>query len=322
MTEDNSMGRNITIGLLKFVSVIFMLWGAVAFFTAFNVWQDSGLPAWFRVFYFSYGPACIWLGIFSWKRADRIRSTSMAIFLLLARIIIYVFAFLLLYASMISLEKPIADSATEIEKEIGNFWALLAIIFFVATFLLTMINEGRSAKMSDYQRSGRYVIDPRAFRTDGGYFGFGVFFWLVWALATIFFTGVWYMEHDPLLSIWLIFAWFITIGMPVSLFTKDKKQILEVTGTSLIVHGTMGSPKSTLQIDKPNLQALTLEQYENTDPESVYTLNLFQKPGLRPNRIMLASFVSPEDKKILFKEIREFLQKNGFVFKVKNEMTS
>jgi hypothetical protein len=41
-----------------------------------------------------------------------------------------------------------------------------------------------------------------------------------------------------------------------------------------------------------------------------------------PQRIMLASFVHPKDKTILFEEIREFLQKNGFEFQVKNEMTS
>jgi hypothetical protein len=36
---------------------------------------------------------------------------------------------------------------------------------------------------------------------------------------------------------------------------------------------------------------------------------------------MLVSFVNPEDKVILFREIREFLQKKGFVFNVKNEIT-
>ena len=320
MTEDSSTGRNITIFLLKFVSFIFMLWGSVAFFTAFSVWQNSDLPWWFRIFYFFYNPACIWLGIFSWKRADCFKSTWMAFFLLIARFFTYILAFLLVYGSMIYFEKPMAASATEIEKNMGSYWALLAIIFFVATFLLTMVNAGRSAKKSDFQRSGRYVIDPRAFDTDRGYFGCLVVFWLIWALATMFFTGALLTKPDPMLSIFLIFAWFLTIAIPISLFNKDKKQILEVTGASLVIHGTQGYPKSRVQIDKQNLHALTLEHYDDTDQESVYTLNLLQKPGLRTNRIMLASFVNPKDKVVLFKEIREFLQENGFVFNVKNEM--
>lgn len=84
----------------------------------------------------------------------------------------------------------------------------------------------------------------------------------------------------------------------------------------------MGSPWSKVRIYKQDLHALTLEHYEENDPESVYTLNLLQKHGVRPQRIMLASFVHPKDKAILFEEIREFLQKNGFEFQVKNERTS
>ena len=122
--------------------------------------------------------------------------------------------------------------------------------------------------------------------------------------------------------LWLVFGSLVTIGIPISIFTGNKKQVLEVTGKSLLVYGTQGYPWSRVEIDKENLHALTLEHYEEHDRESVYTLNLFQEPGIRPHRIMLASFVRSKDKTTLFKEIREFMQNNGFEFQVKNEMTS
>ncbi len=53
-----------------------------------------------------------------------------------------------------------------------------------------------------------------------------------------------------------------------------------------------------------------------------YTLNLFQKPGISPKRIMLASFVHAKEKGILLEEIRVFLHSHGFVFEVKNEMAT
>ena len=66
-----------------------------------------------------------------------------------------------------------------------------------------------------------------------------------------------------------------------------------------------------------------LEHYDDGfDLESVYTLNLFQKPGARPKRIILASFVHPRDKAILLEEIREFLRSHSFVVDVKNGMAT
>jgi hypothetical protein len=101
---------------------------------------------------------------------------------------------------------------------------------------------------------------------------------------------------------------------------KNTKQIIEAAGNSLVVYGTMGYPWSKVRIEKQNLHSFTLERYDDHDQESVYTLNLFQKGGIRHHRVMLASFVHSKDKAILFEEIREFLLENGFEFEEKNEM--
>jgi hypothetical protein len=172
------------------------------------------------------------------------------------------------------------------------------------------------------QTSGRYVIDPRDYRTDRLYVGCLVAFWLIWAPATAIATYMAYTERHPFFFIWLIFGYLGTIGIPAAILFKNRKQVIEAAGNLLFVYGTMGYPWSKVRIYKQDLQALTLEHYDEDEPEAVYTLNLLQMPGIRPQRILLASFVHPKDKAILFEEISEFLQKNGFEFQVKNKMTS
>ena len=105
--------------------------------------------------------------------------------------------------------------------------------------------------------------------------------------------------------------------------TGNRKQILEVAGESLVVYGTGLLPMSSTRIDKQDLGSLSLEHYDDGfDLESVYTLNLFQKPGVRPKRIVLASFVHPREKAILLEEIESFLRDHGFVLDVKNQMAT
>jgi hypothetical protein len=151
------------------------------------------------------------------------------------------------------------------------------------------------------QTSGRYVIDPRDFHTDRVYVGCLVAFWLIWAPVSAIIIYVTYSEGSPFFFVWLVFGSLGTIGIPVTIFFKNTKQVLEAAGNSLVVYGTQGYPWSRVEIGKENLHAFTLEHYEEHEQES---------------------FVNPKDKALLFEEIREFLQKNGFEFQVKNEVTS
>ena len=165
--------------------------------------------------------------------------------------------------------------------------------------------------------SGRFVIDPSVYRTDRGLVGCLTVWWLIWVPATALVTYLAYAERHIFFYIWLVFGYVGTVAVPYALLIRKRKQILEVSGKSLVVYytGSLFGPK--IEIDKQNLKALTLEAY---DEESGYSLNLFQKHGFRHHRISLANFVHPKDKAILMEEIREFLQKHGFVFDVKNEM--
>lgn len=316
------MARRVCIVLLRIVSVFFILLGILSFVPVLEIWERSDLPVSLWLPCFSFGSACILLGILSFKRAARFRSTLSAFLLLLARILTFSVAYMFSFGLLFEIDESIPNSAFEIQAEAGIIHGVVALIFLGLTFWLTLVNQERSRERVTYQISGRYVIDPRDFRTDRVHVGLLVAFWLIWAPVSVIIICGTYSEGNPFFLVWLVFGSLGTIGIPMSIFTRNKKQILEVTGKSVVVYGAQGYPWSRVEIDKENLHALTLERYESPDQESVYTLNLFQEPGVEPHRIMLASYVHSEDKAILFEEIREFLQKNGFEFQVKNEMTS
>jgi hypothetical protein len=316
------MARKICIVFLRIFSVLFVLSGIVSFVPAFDLWGTSDHSVSLCVLYFSYGSVCILLGIMSWIRADCFRSTLGAFLLLPVRIITFSLAYMFFLTVASQIEASFAPVASEMKVTVGIIKGVASLIFLGLTFWLTSVNQEKSEKRMTIQTSGRYVIDPRDFHTDRVYVGCLVAFWLIWAPVSVIIIYVTYSEGSPFFFVWLVFGSLGTIGIPVAIFFKNTKQVLEAAGNSLVVYGTMGYPWSRVRINKENLKALTLEHYEEHDQESVYTLNLFQKPGVRPHRIMLASFVNPKDKAILFEEIREFLQKNGFEFQVKNEMTS
>jgi len=316
------MARNICIVFLRIVSVLFSLSGIFYFIPAFDVWGPYNLPATDRVLYFLYGSVCILLGILSLKRADSFKSTLGAFLLLPARIITFSLASLFFIAFAAQIEGPSASGTSEREVTVRIVVGVAVLIFLGLTFWLTSVNQEKSGKRMTIQTSGRYVIDPRDFQTDRVYIGVLVVFWLIWAPVSTIIIYVTYSEGSPFFFVWLVCGSLGTIGIPLAVIFKNKKQVLEAAGNSLVVYGTQGYPWSRVEIDKENLHALTLERYEEHDRESVYTLNLFQESGIRPHRIMLALFVHSKDKAILFEEIREFLQNNGFEFQVKNEMTS
>jgi len=177
--------------------------------------------------------------------------------------------------------------------------------------------------MKTNQRSDRYAIDPRDYRKDRLFSGFLIVFWLIWVPATAFMTVAAFTDPSPFFFVWLVFGYVGTCLIPYILLTRNRKQILEVAGDSLVVYGTGFRPMSRVWIDKQDLDALTLEHYDDGfDLESVYSLNLFQKPGVRPKRIVLASFVHPRDKAVLLEEIRQFLHDHGFVVDVRSGMAT
>lgn len=166
----------------------------------------------------------------------------------------------------------------------------------------------------------KIVIDPSKYHTDKLNVGCMSIFWVIWAPSTLIAT---YMAIDTgslFLYFWLIFGYLGTIGIPVSLNSRNRTQTIELKDNKLVIYGAGLFPWTKIEIEKQNLQELTLEHYDNNDPESIYSLNLIQKMGISPKRVMLAPFVHPKDKNLIFQQINNFLVDNNFTFLTKNEL--
>lgn len=166
----------------------------------------------------------------------------------------------------------------------------------------------------------RYTIDPNRFRTYWCYLVALVLFWIVWACSTVFASLMAIAAPDPFLFVWLAIAWTLTLFMPFNLVLRKRKQALEIVGDELIVRGTGMLPNHCVRIAREDLHALTLELYGESDPESVYSLNLLHYRGHWLKRTMLAQFVHWKNQPILFDEIRAFLTQHGLELEYKNEL--
>jgi hypothetical protein len=168
-----------------------------------------------------------------------------------------------------------------------------------------------------------YQIDPRRFRKDKFYIAVLTVFWLIWFPVTCFATALVFTEGPVLfLSVWLIAGWAAAILIPVGLAQRNRKQTLTVIADRLRVSGTALFSGSSVQLHREDLRALTLERYRTSDSDPSYSLNLLQREGARPARVVLAPYVHPEGKAILLGEIEQFLVAYGFPIEAKNDWGS
>jgi hypothetical protein len=172
--------------------------------------------------------------------------------------------------------------------------------------------------MADHEQH-QYVIDPRNYCSYRSYTWQLAIFWLIWVSLTAVVTYFAFTRGNAFLFVWLIVGYLGTIAVPFAICCRNRKQVIDVRGDSLVISGTGPLPMSKVRIEKADLQALTLEQYGGAgDGESVYTLNLLSQRGGWINRVILAPFVHPAGKLVLLEEIEAFLRRHGFVFSVKN----
>ena len=177
--------------------------------------------------------------------------------------------------------------------------------------------------MNTGHENGRFVIDPGAYRTNQTAIRFCVVWLSIWLFGTALIAPLTLNENSTFFYFWLTFAAFAALLVIFAIFSRKRKQILEVCGDSLVIQGAGMLSLSKTCVEKQDLKAFTLERRKaGRTRESIYTLNLVKKSGFLRNRIILANFVHPEDLAVLFEEIRGFLQKSGFVFDVKNTWVS
>lgn len=165
-----------------------------------------------------------------------------------------------------------------------------------------------------------YVIDASHYDYDRFYFWALIAFCLMWAAFFIGY-GIHYSSAENYFPLW-----WSTLAIPgvVGLFhtpmSRKRKQIIEIDKDSVVIRGTGFFQSSRIKLKNKDIESLTLEHYDDQDPESVYTLNLLQRVGPRPYRTMLASFVHPRQKEKILYELADFFRAKGIELKIKNQM--
>ncbi len=164
----------------------------------------------------------------------------------------------------------------------------------------------------------KFVISSEGKRKDKGYIGCLSVFWLIWTPATAIVTLLAFAECNAFIIIWLIFAYAAVVLIPICLLRIGKPQVLLFNGVHLVIKGASWPFQKDIHVGKDEIGSLTLEHYESSETESVWTLNLFLKRKYSNKRIMLAQFLHPEEKAKLFWKIKDFLEGHGFAFETKN----
>ena len=165
----------------------------------------------------------------------------------------------------------------------------------------------------------KLVIPLKGKRKDKGYIGCLSIFWIIWTPATAVVTYLAFTQFRIFFFIWLIFGYGGVVLIPLCLLGMNKPQVLLFNGDHLIIKGTGWPFQKAIHVGKDGIKALTLEYYESSEDESVWTLNLIQKRENLNKRIMLAQFLHPEEKAKLFWKIKDFLEGYGFNFETKND---
>lgn len=169
-------------------------------------------------------------------------------------------------------------------------------------------------------------IDCEPLKKDKFYIAFIIVFWLIWTPATAYVTWLAIQEFSIFHLIWLVFGYIGVILLPLSLLGAKGREKIIISNSRIKVEYDHGIFKSTVSIEKDNLESVTLEQHVFSPPsfgesgqECVWTLNVFQKRRWRWKRVMIASLAHPEEKNRIYADLVGTLLKFGFLFQQKND---
>jgi hypothetical protein len=149
--------------------------------------------------------------------------------------------------------------------------------------------------------------DNRTVRKDGCLFSFFIFFWLIWAPATVLVTWLVFVEEGGtrlFLAIWLIGGWFGTLAIPYTLLGRSWREWIEVSEDT-ICHGREGFLAPTTKSFA--LSTILCIFFGRCGEESTFTLSIYCAPGYG-HRHMFGYWLAPDLKRQLFERIEAFVR--------------
>lgn len=162
-------------------------------------------------------------------------------------------------------------------------------------------------------------IDPKVYPKYKFYLISMVLFWVIWAPATGVVTYLALTTQEIFFYIWLIFGYLGTVLIPWSILSRNRKMTLKLTNDNVEIKGAGVSPNSLIIFPKKKLTELTLEYHDESEPESVYSLNIFYVKNNKRKRIHLVPYITPKSLNEIFNDLCKFLIKNECKFKQKND---
>jgi hypothetical protein len=152
----------------------------------------------------------------------------------------------------------------------------------------------------------RLEWDNRKTPKDQFVFWFLLLFWIVWAPLTIFCTIMIFKSGHPwFFSIWCIFGWVGTLGIPYSFLSRSWREWIELSpmGFSFGQTGFLAPKSKVILIE--NIKEFGIGA---VDDESMITLNLMGR-NFRDRRRMIGYWLSPELKRWVFDKIVEYISR-------------
>jgi hypothetical protein len=165
------------------------------------------------------------------------------------------------------------------------------------------------------QKYPELLIITKGLRKDKVYLGLMIGFWIIWTPITLFAVAAAIYKFTFFWVLWLPFGFAGVILISISLFALNCTHLLIAEPDGIRILSDRALLQREVFIKKEDLKSVMLGVYDSGgESESVITLNLFKKSGWFNNRIMLAPFVHPDDKRKIYSQIVCFLDQNKFSF--------
>jgi len=159
-------------------------------------------------------------------------------------------------------------------------------------------------------------IKTKGLRKDKFHIGFLTAFWIIWVPITLFAVIAAIDDFSIFWVIWLPFGIIGVILIPLTLYGINGSHVIIAEPNGIKILSNKAFFQREVFIKKDDLESVMLGRYDSDfDGESIVTLNIFKKSGWWNKRIMIAPFVHPDEKKMIYAKILSFLTENNFNFR-------